>query len=222
MKLRLIGNQRRYTSTNLGARQSHVPEPGKPWGCARCHELLVTGRYQCHLSRVSVAPYTCPVDILRTGELSMRRTRFCSACGERIKTRSVSLAVLGLLCPRCSPNFRRERALSAGVFLLCLSIVFAIARYTAPREPFHFIGTRVESNPGNLASAIEPASPSGVANVPPPLDERSVSAESRLSQSLCGGPTKSGRPCQRRVKAGGYCWQHRDKIVAHKPSPNGR
>lgn len=26
---------------------------------------------------------------------------------------------------------------------------------------------------------------------------------------ICGAPTKSGKPCQRKVKDGGYCWQHR-------------
>lgn len=153
----------------------------------------------------------------------MRRTRFCSACGEPIKTNSLSFAVLGLLCLRCSPNFRRERALAVVAFFSCLSIVFAIARYTAPREPFHFIGTRVESNADNLASAIEPASPLGVANASSSRVERPASPESpRLSESLCGAPTKSGRPCQRRVKDDGYCWQHRDKFGAHKPALNGR
>ncbi len=151
----------------------------------------------------------------------MRRNRFCSSCGEPIKTKSASFAVLGLLCHRCSPSFRRERALTVGAFLLSLSIVFAIARYTAPSEPFHFIGTRVESNAGSLASAIEPSSPLGVVNASESRAERSPSTESpRLSD--CGAPTKSGRPCQRRVKDAGYCWQHRDKVGAHKPTPNDR
>ncbi|MFY9608007.1 MAG: DUF5763 domain-containing protein [Blastocatellia bacterium] len=153
----------------------------------------------------------------------MRRTRFCSACGEPIKTKGVSFAVLGLLCLRCSPHFRRERAMTVGAFLLCLSIVFAIARYTAPREALRFIGTPIESNAGNLASAIEPASPLGVANSSSSRAARPPSTESpRSAEPLCGAPTKSGRPCQRRVKRDGYCWQHRDKFGAHKPALNDR
>lgn len=153
----------------------------------------------------------------------MLRTRFCSSCGEPIKTKSVSFALLGLLCLRCSPNFRRERALTVGTFFLCLAIVFAIARYTAPREAFHFIGTRVESNADNLASAVGPVSPLGSVNASSSRPERSPSTESpRLPESLCSAPTKSGRLCQRKVKDGGYCWQHRDKFGAHKPALNGR
>ncbi|HWO00750.1 MAG TPA: DUF5763 domain-containing protein [Blastocatellia bacterium] len=49
------------------------------------------------------------------------------------------------------------------------------------------------------------------------------STESRPSSGpVCGALTKSGRPCQRRVKDGGYCWQHRDKSGSHKPTLNGR
>ena len=153
----------------------------------------------------------------------MRRTRFCSSCGEPINTKSASFAVLGLLCLRCSPRFRHERVLTAGAFFLCLAVVFAIARYTAPREPFRFIGTRVESNADNLASAIEPASPQGVENSPASRSERPAAIELPSSPaSSCNAPTKSGRPCQRRMKAGGFCWQHRDKFGAQKPAIDAR
>ena len=71
----------------------------------------------------------------------MRRTRFCSACGEPMKSKRVSLLVLGSLCAHCSPRFRRERSLVVGALLLCLAVVFAIARLTAP---FHRNARRVE------------------------------------------------------------------------------
>ncbi|KGN70145.1 hypothetical protein [Porphyromonas sp. COT-239 OH1446] len=29
------------------------------------------------------------------------------------------------------------------------------------------------------------------------------------SSSYCGAPTKKGGACRRRVRGGGYCWQHR-------------
>nr|AUN37137.1 hypothetical protein [uncultured bacterium] len=32
--------------------------------------------------------------------------------------------------------------------------------------------------------------------------------------TICGAPTASGRPCQRKVHGGGYCWQHKDKFKA--------
>jgi hypothetical protein len=131
--------------------------------------------------------------------------------------------VLGSICLRCSPSFRRERALTVGAFLLSLVIVFAIARYTAPREPLHFIGTPVESSARNLSSASEPASVPRAENAPSSHDERPIAPNSPpVRGSLCNAPTKSGRPCQRRMKAGGYCWQHRDKFRAHGPAINGR
>jgi hypothetical protein len=140
----------------------------------------------------------------------MRRTRFCSACGEPIKTKHVTFPALALLCARCSPHFRRERLLVIGACFLCLSAVFAIARYTAPAEPFSFIGTPVQSSterhePSTGALAGTNPASSIVQGVKP-------STESRGSvESICGAPTKSGRPCRRKVKDGGYCWQHRDK-----------
>ena len=156
----------------------------------------------------------------------MRRTRFCSACGEPIKSKSVSLLVLGSLCAHCSPRFRRERTLVVGAFLLCLSGVFAIARLTAPRSPFYFIGTPVELNADSLASsnkredsptgATSDAASGGAGQARSPTDAP------HSSQSICGAPTKSGRPCQRRVKGDGYCWQHRDKWGPKSPALNGR
>jgi hypothetical protein len=155
----------------------------------------------------------------------MRRTRFCSACGEPMKSKSVSLLVLGSLCPRCSPRFRRERTLVVGAFLLCLSVVFAIARLTAPRTPFYFIGTPVELNGDSLASSNKRAnSPTGAtSDAASGAGQAALSTDaSHSSQSVCGAPTKSGRPCQRRVKDDGYCWQHRDKWGPKSPALNGR
>ena len=155
----------------------------------------------------------------------MRRTRFCSVCGEPMKSKSVSLLVLGSLCARCSPRFRRERTLVVVAFLLCLLVVFAIARLTAPRTPFYFIGTPVELNGDSLASSNKRAnSPTGATS-----DAASGAGQAALSTdaphsspSVCGAPTKSGRPCQRRVKDEGYCWQHRDKWRPKSPPLNGR
>lgn len=153
----------------------------------------------------------------------MRRRRFCSACGEPIKTKSFGFPALGQLCARCSPQFRRERALLIGAFLLCLTSVFEIARYTAPSEPFSFIGTPVASNADNLAASTGAPSFSGANDGSSRAQREPLSTESpRSPESICGAPTKSGRPCQRRVKDGGYCWQHRDRFGAKSPSLDGR
>ena len=146
----------------------------------------------------------------------MPRMRFCSACGEPTTTRVV-LRVFGLLCGHCSPRFKRERAFVVAAFFLCLSAVFAIARYTAPREPFYFIGTPVELNAEKLRPSASTTAPlegtNGLAT-----NKKQVPAfdSTRLAGSICGAPTKSGRPCQRKVRITGYCWQHREKFTEAK------
>ncbi|MEK6302612.1 MAG: hypothetical protein AABO41_18020 [Acidobacteriota bacterium] len=152
----------------------------------------------------------------------MPRTRFCSACGEPIRKQRAAFPVFGLLCARCSPRFRRERALVIAAFCLCLAAGFAIARYTAPREPFYFIGTPVELNANKVAPPTG-GLPRTEANGPVfRAEQEKTSADSPRPESICGAPTKSGRPCQRKVKDGGYCWQHRDKFGGIKRAPDQR
>jgi len=153
----------------------------------------------------------------------MPRTRFCSACGERIEKIRASFPVFGVLCARCSPRFRRERALALAAFCLCLSVVFGIGRYSAPREPFYFIGTPVELNANRLTPPTEAMTARTEANGSVSRAEQAKSStDSPRSESICGAPTRSGRPCQRRVKDEGYCWQHRNKSGAIKPAPGQR
>jgi hypothetical protein len=53
-------------------------------------------------------------------------------------------------------------------------------------------------------------------------DEKPPSESRGSMEPICGAPTKSGRPCRRKVKDGGYCWQHRDKSGVKSQHPNGR
>jgi hypothetical protein len=93
---------------------------------------------------------------------------------------------------------------------LCAAIGFAVGHFTAGREPFYYIGTPVELSANNTAPSpnharssqqTEPSSQSEQPVIGPPVVE-----------GICGARTKSGKPCQRRVKGGGYCWQHREKL----------
>ncbi|MEW6210375.1 MAG: DUF5763 domain-containing protein, partial [Acidobacteriota bacterium] len=34
-------------------------------------------------------------------------------------------------------------------------------------------------------------------------------APASANASICGARTRSGKPCQRKVQGGGYCYQHR-------------
>lgn len=132
----------------------------------------------------------------------MAAARFCSECGERLEVKRRAGLPLRAFCARCSPRFRTVRLISAAILVLA-TIAFGVSRLTPEREPFYLIGTPLQSstNAANTASpdSMEPAR----SNAQP------VTVDSAIG--LCGAPTRSGKPCQRKVKGGGYCWQHRDK-----------
>ena len=133
----------------------------------------------------------------------MAAARFCSECGERLKVNRRAVLPLRAFCARCSPRFRTVRLVSAAMLVLT-TIAFTVSRLSPEREPFHFIGTALQlsTNAGlyGLPGSIESAS-SGTHT------DKAVDA----GVSVCGAPTRSGKPCQRKVRGGGYCWQHRDK-----------
>jgi len=129
--------------------------------------------------------------------------RFCSECGERLEVKRRTVLPLRAFCTRCSPRFRTVRLVSAAILVLA-TFAFAVSRLSPEREPFYLIGTPLQSsaNGGTTGSpdSIEPTR----SNAP-------VAVDSAIA--ICGATTKSGKPCQRKVKGGGYCWQHRDKPV---------
>jgi hypothetical protein len=96
-------------------------------------------------------------------------------------------------------------------FAVFTAIGFLVGRFTIAREPFYYIGTPVESS-----SSAAPASRDLGSSQSIPSQETGVQGEQAVlshaeSESLCGARTKSGKPCRRKVKGGGYCWQHRDQ-----------
>lgn len=94
---------------------------------------------------------------------------------------------------------------------VCLTIGYAFGRYNTPRQPFYLLGTPIDpitnSNERRETSAQANANKSGP--VPASSTDEVIKP--------CGAPTKSGRPCRRKVVGGGYCWQHRDKYGSKKP-----
>jgi hypothetical protein len=104
-------------------------------------------------------------------------------------------------------------------FALCLAISFVIGRNTTPRQPVYLLGTPIDpqASPSQSDTTTLPLE----ANKP--LEGASQAAgSSSTAATICGAPTKSGKPCQRRVVGGGYCYQHRDKYGAKQKSPAGK
>lgn len=153
----------------------------------------------------------------------MATARFCSECGERIKVKHrASLLSHSLIsrsyCSHCSPRFNRARLMLIVAPVLCGALGFAAGHYTTVREPFYYIGTPVDSTSSRTvpladdAAAHSPAGTNAVAPLSRPLS-------SSGAEAICGARTKSGKPCQRKVKGGGYCWQHRSKAGAQQVAP---
>jgi hypothetical protein len=92
-----------------------------------------------------------------------------------------------------------------------MAICFTLGRLTTRREPFYFIGTPLNLKPGSAQASEDSAQPATQ-----PLPDEQVASPRRdettqTESALCGAPTKSGGACRRRVRGGGYCFQHRDK-----------
>jgi hypothetical protein len=106
-----------------------------------------------------------------------------------------------------------------GSGVLCAIIGFVIGRYAAaPREPFHLIGTPIELGATRVApSSDSKAARSSRETEAPGRAEQLVISPSAVDE-ICGARTKSGKSCQRKVKGGGYCWQHREKLGEKKPA----
>jgi len=88
---------------------------------------------------------------------------------------------------------------------LLLTFSFALGRYTTPPRTVYLLGTPIEPLANVAQGETPPATLSSTSRVTGSTDE---------TVSICGAPTKSGKPCQRKVKGGGYCYQHRDKYGA--------
>lgn len=135
----------------------------------------------------------------------MSAARFCSECGVRLAVKRRAVLPLRAFCARCSPRFRAVRLVLVAILILA-TVGFAVSRLSPAREPFYLIGTPLQSGT-NGGTTVSPYS-----FEPPQSSAQTVAADSVIG--LCGAPTRSGKPCQRKVKGGGYCWQHRDKPVA--------
>jgi hypothetical protein len=123
-----------------------------------------------------------------------------------LKTKRVRLWPSRALCHRCVAGAGRGRLFLFGLLAFSLSAGFVLGRYTRRPEPFYFIGTPVEPRSLPYSTSAEKGN-----------QERALARTDLQKgaagqvESICGAPTRSGKPCQRKVRGGGFCWQHRGK-----------
>ena len=131
---------------------------------------------------------------------------FCSDCGERLRSTRAGFWPLRARCYYCRPRAGRGRLLLSGLLAISLGAGFVLGRYTRRPEPFYFIGTPVEPRSLPVVSSAENGNPER-----PPTSADMQRGAGRAVESICGAITRSGKPCQRKVRGGGFCWQHREK-----------
>ena len=159
----------------------------------------------------------------------MYKPNFCCECGERVVRARWRVWTSRRFCAACGRRLRRVR-LSASVVLACALFGpgFLLGRLASPPTPPPLVVERgaVQLAPPAAAHELtegparagvggerkaEPAyGPDGTANERPTEPEEVV--------YVCGARTKKGRPCQRRVRGPGRCWQHRGAPAILPPS----
>lgn len=151
----------------------------------------------------------------------MRAARFCSECGERLTRIPPTSLLFRSLCPQCAPRFRQPRLALFALFLLMAGLGFSVGHYSAAPKPFYVIGTPIETGKSQAPSLDTKTDHS-------PGRGKAFAAPEQLvispiaPDNICGALTKSGRPCQRKVKGGGFCWQHRERSGEKSHSPQSQ
>ncbi|MBI3949393.1 MAG: hypothetical protein HY314_02935 [Acidobacteria bacterium] len=162
----------------------------------------------------------------------MYKPRYCRECGQRIeRERWRSWHSTGL-CNRCAPRFHLNwLGRTSALIILGVVIGFVLGSWDAARQYAPAAVLEIEPQAAVFLPGLgsrqgqekeSPSAQSRSENTSPPNDLKSSPDQSpakAVSRSkskaaevgICGAPTKSGKPCRRRVRGGGRCWQHRDK-----------
>lgn len=164
----------------------------------------------------------------------MYRPRYCRECGQRIERERWRSWHSDGFCDHCAPRFYwlwvgRSLALIALGGLVGFGLGnWAAVRQSTPAPPLQIESELATLQPEwRLSSGQEQSQeflPPGPSENHPQLSKSlegssapssstaiSYSKSKTAPVSLCGAPTKSGKPCRRRVKGGGRCYQHRQK-----------
>jgi hypothetical protein len=155
------------------------------------------------------------------------RPNFCAECGERVVRERWRAWSSRRFCARCERLLGRAWARPLACVCLVACAAYAAGRLARPAPPPllferaslpppalltrpHAPTARAEASgaSSNDASGARQRSPGG-----PDSGADGTGAERPTDPaevvSLCGARTKKGKPCSRRVRGTGRCWQHR-------------
>lgn len=145
----------------------------------------------------------------------MPRAKYCSLCGAKLPASRQSTLPLRASCKECARS-SHLLLLTITVLLMVLLGGMVAGRLSVTPRPLAFLGTAVNLDqalaaPPSEDQIIQTASDAATTAVAG-HDDVKTAAASEGAQRLCGAPTKTGRPCRRKVRDGGYCYQHKDKL----------
>ena len=193
-----------------------------------------------HAARTSHPGATAAQSLFRPdGSLTMYKPNFCCDCGERIQRARWRLWTSRRFCQDCAPRLRRARTAvvtAAGVALFGGGLL--AGRGIRPADPPLVVERRdtppappqTSRQAAPESSSTTPLAPAAVQsstaapdqtpeNRPDPTrDPTARPAAEPEVVTICGAMTKKGTPCQRRVRGGGRCYQHRGEPAMLPPS----
>lgn len=169
--------------------------------------------------------------------------KFCCNCGEKIERANKSFTDSRQFCDVCKHDFVLQRALPAAfVGLMAIVGIFGVGSYWRSGEKPLNVSTRQFTanpgkNPANNASqvssnsSVQQSAPANTirTNTQNAAQKRELTTKTPAQQTetapvpaeetvyFCGAPTKKGKPCSRRVKGGGRCWQHKGQTAMLPP-----
>jgi hypothetical protein len=138
--------------------------------------------------------------------------KFCSQCGEKIRRNRSGSFAFTAFCRPCKKQARFTRFALVAIFMVLLVGGFWAGRATTPRQPFIVIGEPIDLEMARNSPASEAGQTSANHHQASAVKQTAEADDAALA--MCGAPTKAGRPCRRKVRSGGYCYQHKDKFKA--------
>lgn len=164
------------------------------------------------------------------------KPNFCCKCGQKIERAEWRITTSRRFCEVCEVEFKGEDLLSRGAFVLAIILgIFSLGVYLSggSRGPELVSLKDSAQPPPQRKMPVSPKTDDGIkaegkptiAEPKPESSEAELSAAAARSTSVknrptlrdgvqdepvyfCGAMTKKGRPCSRRVKVKGRCWQH--------------
>lgn len=158
----------------------------------------------------------------------MYRPNFCTDCGERIWRKRWYPWTNRRFCQKCATRLRRATVFVPMFSVLALTVAaWLVGRSASPEPPPLIIeqAAFTQANPSvsstlndvesnNAQSQAAPAlaaQPAARATYSDTLDDPTETV------SICGARTKKGKPCSRRVRGTGRCYQHRGRSAMLSP-----